>query len=354
MQASRCSQTLYIGIPYNGNVDSSVELNIELYVNLHWSSTVALMLQDIPQSPSHNKTTQKKSNSDVEQQGLLTSNRSVAIEPTPAETELTTTCSHCREIIKRGASKCPHCNEHLNFRNPNLRRFNSIFPIVTTIVTLLLLWGQNSLIRNDIRDQAKRASEDTRLLTEQIELQRESFELTQRAVLLETIFGRRICNQVNIENCPFLSSARVRSGAVVTFIAVEKSRTKAAYKESGRESQFRIDLNGVDLSETDLSHVDLSEVIFSEAVLNGVTLIETDLEKADLQGAKLSYANLEKAKLCNANLVQATLRNTNLKGASLHGAKLQGIDLEGAQYDHFTIWPENFDPGKYGAILIQN
>ena len=53
----------------------------------------------------------------------------------------------------------------------------------------------------------------------------------------------------------------------------------------------------------------------------------------------------------------ACLKGVNLEGADLCGANLEYADLEDAciqssKYDSCTIWPENFDPKKAGAILV--
>ncbi|MCK6624650.1 MAG: pentapeptide repeat-containing protein [Anaerolineae bacterium] len=118
----------------------------------------------------------------------------------------------------------------------------------------------------------------------------------------------------------------------------------------------------------------------SEANLQYANLSKSDLRMAFLPGANLCYANLREANLYKANLKQADLRGYKKrevtkeqavstvtimarsagwlkdysedenKYTDLRTANLEGIDLNGAKYNNGTIWPEDFDPSKAGAI----
>ena len=52
-----------------------------------------------------------------------------------------------------------------------------------------------------------------------------------------------------------------------------------------------------------------------------------------------------------AKLEGADLSGADLEGANLGGAKLKGANLEGAEADHYTLWPEGFDPEAAGVVF---
>jgi pentapeptide repeat protein len=98
------------------------------------------------------------------------------------------------------------------------------------------------------------------------------------------------------------------------------------------------DLRGADLSGIDLSGIDLSDA---------------DLRGADLRGADLTFANLISANLEGASLAGAVLKGANLRGANVLQADLNDADLTDAPYDAATRWPEGYEPGIAGAILVE-
>ncbi|MCB0210162.1 MAG: pentapeptide repeat-containing protein [Anaerolineae bacterium] len=139
-----------------------------------------------------------------------------------------------------------------------------------------------------------------------------------------------------------------------------------------------------DLSGANLKGADLMLANFKYTKINNTTQLKTkwrliwdivnkDLKDRYLMGADLSFANLRGADLRNADLrganlngtdlTGANLRETNLNNAQLNDAKLRWTDLResslltadlnGAKYDRWTRWPENFDPKKKGAILVE-
>ena len=72
------------------------------------------------------------------------------------------------------------------------------------------------------------------------------------------------------------------------------------------------------------------------------------------QPQKLDLTNLY---LKNGNFRDATIRNTDLSGASLEGVNLEGAKIKqttlpGAKYNECTVFPDMFEPEKYG--MIQN
>lgn len=112
--------------------------------------------------------------------------------------------------------------------------------------------------------------------------------------------------------------------------------------------------------------LDLHGTVLSGAVLVGAHLEHSDLrgahlERAELFSAHLDVAHLEEAHLEHAQLVGAHLKLAVLTDAHLEGADLCGTNfeashpeeahLERATYNLSTVWPEYFDPTRYGAEL---
>jgi len=94
--------------------------------------------------------------------------------------------------------------------------------------------------------------------------------------------------------------------------------------------------------KADLSGRDLSGVNLTEVNLRGINLTRANLTEAILSGANLRWANLS----------GASLRETNLWNADLSGTNLSETILTGAKYNSETIWPEGFDPDRYGAFKL--
>jgi uncharacterized protein YjbI with pentapeptide repeats len=112
------------------------------------------------------------------------------------------------------------------------------------------------------------------------------------------------------------------------------------------------DLQGAFLSGAQLQHATLTRVNLQRAVLNGAQLQGADLEDAQLQEAFLMEANLQGTHLFGASLLDADLYGTRLYGAVLQGASLFAARLENARADLKTVWPEGFDAGRAGVVLI--
>lgn len=96
----------------------------------------------------------------------------------------------------------------------------------------------------------------------------------------------------------------------------------------------RVDARGVDFFKADLSHSGMAESF----------LMNTIFYQSNLEGSVLRKADLR----------NADLRNANIKGAIFSNAKLEGADLTGAKYNSKTIWPDDFDYKKSGAVLENN
>jgi uncharacterized protein YjbI with pentapeptide repeats len=129
-------------------------------------------------------------------------------------------------------------------------------------------------------------------------------------------------------------------------------------------------LRGVDLSNTilvwgELSEADLTGANLNRSTLSAAKLRDADLTNANLSEADLSMADLHRANLRGADLKKANIRQADLSEADLRGADLSETDLEddpavdiifpgnltGAKYNSSTIWPDNFDPKQWGAVI---
>jgi hypothetical protein len=121
------------------------------------------------------------------------------------------------------------------------------------------------------------------------------------------------------------------------------------------------DLNGIAMSGADLSGAQLVYREMREADFTGANLTRARLQGSDLRAAKFVRANLtdtsfHKADLRGADLSRAKVRNADFTQAHLEGANMRVVTLETADlkatYDDSTLWPDNFDPIKAGAVLV--
>ncbi len=85
---------------------------------------------------------------------------------------------------------------------------------------------------------------------------------------------------------------------------------------------------------------------FSDSDLSGAQFLFLDLNGASFRGANLNGATFREADLTGADL-----KNANLHKASFKSSKLDGARLEGAVFDHWTTWPDGFDPIEAGARM---
>ncbi len=83
---------------------------------------------------------------------------------------------------------------------------------------------------------------------------------------------------------------------------------------------------------------------FYESFFNGDTEPKTE------EHSRLGTAHANSAR-ASADLRGANLRGAHLFNAWLDGTDLTGANLRGAVADHYTIWPEDFDPVAAGVIF---
>ena len=128
-------------------------------------------------------------------------------------------------------------------------------------------------------------------------------------------------------------------------------------QDEARVLEAQTDVSALPLAEADrffaafVSGADLRGAQLGDADLFDADLVGADLRGANLGGALLSAANLALADLKGANLFGADLTEANLCGADLSEANLKNADLHGARYDAQTVFPEDFDVTRTGAIF---
>jgi uncharacterized protein YjbI with pentapeptide repeats len=137
--------------------------------------------------------------------------------------------------------------------------------------------------------------------------------------------------------------ASIRSGNGIKDHLPDLSNADLSYMNFHRAFLIGANLSYANLSYADLSSAELEPIGYG---VLGQNIIYTNLNHANLNHANLNYANL-----INANLNSANLNGANLSGAILSGANLNGANLNGAIYNVDTLFPENFDPRKAGAIM---
>ena len=183
-------------------------------------------------------------------------------------------------------------------------------------------------------------------------------------------------------NMAILTRAKFRKANLTkaSMVMVDLTETNMLKAELQRVNLFDSDMTMVNLREADLTEANLDQaymyksqmvkaILFkatlkhanlTEANFNNATLTEADLTKATLYGADFTKANLTGANLTKANLIGANLQEADLRNANLSEIKIMksgGIfltndDLKEAKYNEKTIFPEGFDPKKYGMIFF--
>jgi uncharacterized protein YjbI with pentapeptide repeats len=177
--------------------------------------------------------------------------------------------------------------------------------------------------------------------------------------------------------------ARVRTLTLLDQLGgIRKTMVFKFLYEAGLISKDKpvINLKGANFREAvlhniTLLHIDLTEANLRKAILFFVGLPEANLVGIDFAEVSLASVDMRRADLRGANFTGATLFNTNFGGADLRGtlfvgnapnaksfeeidktgpvtAKFAFVDVRGAKYNNETKWPEDFNPKKEGAILL--
>ncbi len=142
------------------------------------------------------------------------------------------------------------------------------------------------------------------------------------------------------------SNGRILREAVSRGLPVLEGELRA---ERARQRAIEF-LSSFKHGEFDFEKIDLTEAPLQNRELDGIWLAGSSLTGADLSGASLRGAVLRSADLRDANLRRASLRNADLTGANLKGADLSLCDLFKAKFDSQTVWPDEFDHHRAGAM----
>jgi len=142
-------------------------------------------------------------------------------------------------------------------------------------------------------------------------------------------------------------------------VKVDLSNSKLIYSFLGSLNNFEprgADLTMANLRKSDFRRANLHDVNFTNAIMEKANFANASLINANLTGADLRDANLTEANLAGANLTNTKLIGTNLQKAELTEADLskaiiENANFEGVSYAENTLWPNNFNPQKAGAIL---
>lgn len=131
-----------------------------------------------------------------------------------------------------------------------------------------------------------------------------------------------------------------------------------------------------DLRRAEIISSDLSGASFRSSRMRSLRVMDSDLSGADFGDADLFGMTLQarphllpqagadwgprrkddwparRTSFRNANFADASLDGADLRGGNFAGANLAGASVLLARYDCTTVWPQGFDAGKGGAVLI--
>ena len=131
------------------------------------------------------------------------------------------------------------------------------------------------------------------------------------------------------------------------------ARSQFQMANLNRANLSKADLTEAKLSNASLFEVDFREAKLREADLNGAVLLGARFENATLIAADLSQAMLGAANdFSGANLLEASLRDALIYDVDFSDAYLNGVDARGARYSKDARFPDGFDPGEEGMVLL--
>ncbi|QCT90014.1 pentapeptide repeat-containing protein [Escherichia sp. E4742] len=128
------------------------------------------------------------------------------------------------------------------------------------------------------------------------------------------------------------------------------------------------DFSGMNLHRAVFDGMCMDGARFNDAHLRNISFIKTSLIGGNLSRSALMCAWLNHADLTNCNFAQsrpiaadfsharlcgADFTAADLRGANFAGTDLQNVCFNGAHYDKRTVWPAEFDPKIYGAVLVE-
>jgi len=185
----------------------------------------------------------------------------------------------------------------------------------------------------------------------------------------QLMMGKRSFRNINMENTNLssldlvridLSGANLENSIFRTRHDLRETILKGANLRGAdlwKANLWKANLSGANLTGADLKQADLSVADLTGADLTGADLTGADLSFANLSGAILGGANLVRAELGGADLTGADLTGADLTGAKLLLSNMYGTDIIGSEpnlrqavYDDSTMWPNDFNEEKSGAV----
>ncbi|MEM7049834.1 MAG: pentapeptide repeat-containing protein [Acidobacteriota bacterium] len=206
----------------------------------------------------------------------------------------------------------------------------------TSILTVALLTWQVSFLRKEISIQ-----------TEAYRLQSENAYLTQRAKMLEIIYGE--CGPTDAAGapageaishgagdletpCQVTAPTEARRAAVITFLHLERKSDDEdrLTMSEGLARLVHAPLEGIPLDEVDLSRVNLTGADLYNADLSLSPIDGSNFFGADLRFAKFPKGPVANVNLGSANLADAILKGVTFVGTDMTDTVLRRADLSGA------------------------
>lgn len=165
-----------------------------------------------------------------------------------------------------------------------------------------------------------------------------------KARLVNVNLDQSNLSQVNFSNCDF-SQVNFRESYLkeIDFSYANLNQV-SFYKANLTKVSFQnATFNQVYFNQAILDNIDMSYVNFSDSKIN--------LSNLDLSNSKFIQANLTGINFENSNLSKVNFSGANLSNANLKNANLKGTKLTLATYNKHTVFPDNFNPKRLGAIL---
>ena len=278
------------------------------------------------------------------------------------------------------------------FRRYLIRALVGLFATSVGLITIVYWQEQNSILRS----QLESVSEQSRLLGEQVRLQRTQWFLTQRTELLSILYDRVNCDK---DPCQHVADLRTRTQAAITLVQVaqveiktnailrtkrnnvenDESTSNQSLNFSGLQPESLLNLSYVELKEPRkdrqvtqghgayLARLDWSDVNLIYAELSFSSLARTIFHDAKLQYANLSYTNINETDFNTVFAMEAifegaiginvVFENADLSNADFSNSNLRSPDftyatLDGAKFYNATLYRPNFS-GAHGLTCEQ-
>ena len=195
----------------------------------------------------------------------------------------------------------------------------SVFIVFGGLVSSILIFKQNELVKTQIQHQNKKIAQQTEVIA--------STQISNRIFLMGNLLDKV---DQELKNHPkrILSDATLARIAALSYsfqpYRYVEGDSLSAQSFSPERGQLLLALSNMNIDSSSLNKILL------KAPFSGADLREADLRGVNLRRADLRGANLKDADLSGANLKNADLRGANFWGADLREADLSGVDLRRA------------------------